>query len=1366
MKDKSRYDKPSPTLGSVPMDPHLLAKANFGMWAMEAEEGRDQRLYLDNIARELLGLEQGLTPEEAFREWAMRLPAEYVDISKDVTEKMIAGVQSEFQYPWKNADGKTRILRSIGNRNFSYTKGIRLEGYHLDITDLIQYQLDEQQKRHNQEYLSVIENLTGENDLVLFINLDTGEEIHYKDSGICGDFFERHIGEENFKKRAVLFVEEVVVPEEHSRIKQAVQTDNLITVLSANKPYVINCRVNAGGKEEWRQLKFIPYNKPGVEHGALLTIRNITSEKTTSDTTTKMLQVLSDEYERLYLINADSEEFYVYLSKQNAAGGKATPCLIGQNVFSFMDKHIQTNFFEDDKEKALRFFTKENVLAIAHSNTCSQLMYRSRSHENPEIRWKLLRAFHIPDADGKNLVLFGVKDIHEDKMNAAELGRINSIARYLMSSFSAVFYCGFEDGVTLVHCDPAVSEKMRGVCETAVIPCKLSGSYHDNFALILKTFASDDDTLSNLLTDEGALKARLKESSGFNFTLTDNSSGLPKYFRVDVTSGADENHYSLGFTDVTELVVKERKQEALINGLSREYNSLWLLNADSNQLSLFRSGTEEIPGEFVISEPGYLPYNESVERYISTYVKEEDRQKVRDASSLESIIRNTPENGIYATTYLRCADDDNSDYRQICFAKAGIAGSTEKSYVMAFRDVDKLIRDQLEAEHKKQNELETIQRFLKVFVDNFVSAYYVDLVEKKQLYTYRKNEYLTDKYGEIEDYFKSITKYVNEDVHEEDKERMLMVVQPDYIRDRLKAEGSFTEVIRDISGVSLKYYRFLVISGEDEDHAAFCFTDITKETAAQKEQEENLKSALALANAASRAKSTFLNNMSHDIRTPMNAIIGFTGLAASHIDNKEMVQEYLSKIAKSSDHLLSLINDVLDMSRIESGKMNLNEKPESLSVILHALKDIVTADVKYKQLEFFIDTVNIHDEDIVCDKLRLNQVLLNILSNSIKYTPAGGTVSVRVSEISCGKNGYAKYEFRIKDTGIGMSDEFLKTIYDPFTRVNSSTVSGIQGTGLGMAITKNIIDMMGGTISIASEENKGTEVKVNFEFKLAAQHKGPEKIAQLDGMRGLVVDDDSGTCISISRMMRECGLRAEWCVTGHEAIIRAEEAMQFGESFRVYIVDWLMPDMNGIETVRRIRKVIGNDAPIFILTAYDYSDIVDEAQEAGVTDFISKPLFPSDLHRVLSRCCGVTDEPGEAADFAESPDFAGKKILLVEDNELNREIAEEVLREAGFDVTSVEDGSFAVDEMKKVAKGRYDLILMDIQMPIMDGYEATKEIRALPEGCDNAIPIVAMTANAFEEDRRAAFDAGMNEHIAKPVDVKKLMGVLGRILGR
>ena len=549
---------------------------------------------------------------------------------------------------------------------------------------------------------------------------------------------------------------------------------------------------------------------------------------------------------------------------------------------------------------------------------------------------------------------------------------------------------------------------------------------------------------------------------------------------------------------------------------------------------------------------------------------------------------------------------------------------------------------------------------------------------------------------------------------------------------------------------------------EHTHHLSGYHSDVTEIVRAEQEKQKALSDALIAAEHANHAKTTFLNNMSHDIRTPMNAIVGFTALAASHMDNPEQVKDYLQKISVSSQHLLSLINDVLDMSRIESGKVTIEESDVHLPDAIHDLRTIIQANVTAKQQELLIDTQDVKHEDIITDKLRLNQVLLNILSNAIKFTPAGGTISFRLIEEPSSRADTADFVFRIKDNGIGMSKEFQKTIFEAFTRERTSTVSGTQGTGLGMAITKNIVDMMGGSISVESEEGKGSEFIVRIPCRIGESRVISEKIPELQGLRALVADDDTHSCLSVSAMLRDIGMRPDWTNYGKEAVIRAKEAKDQADEFMVYIIDWMMPDLNGIETVRRIRKIVGDDAPIIILTAYDWSDIEAEARQAGVTTFCSKPIFMSELRSVLAKPF-LTEKP--AADEAPAVlDFTGKKILLAEDNEMNQMIAVEILKSAGFTIDIASNGAEAVEKMEATPAGTYDVILMDIQMPVMDGYEAAKRIRAMEDLEKAEIPIIAVTANAFEEDRKIALEAGMNGHLAKPYDIDAIMKTLSELL--
>ncbi|MCM1118561.1 MAG: response regulator [bacterium] len=607
--------------------------------------------------------------------------------------------------------------------------------------------------------------------------------------------------------------------------------------------------------------------------------------------------------------------------------------------------------------------------------------------------------------------------------------------------------------------------------------------------------------------------------------------------------------------------------------------------------------------------------------------------------------------------------------------------------------------------------------------------------------------------------------YIENCVYPEDRENMRHAVSRQQLSDELSEKKMCFFNYRTTCCGEMRYFQMVAVRVGDWDEnrgIVLGFRSVDEETRNEMRKKAMLEDALSQANRANRAKSIFLSNMSHDIRTPMNAIIGFITLAINHIDRKEHVEMYLKKIMTSGNHLLSLINDILDMSRIESGKMHLEEKPCSLPDILHNLRSIMQADIHAKQLELYMDAVDIRNEEIYCDGLRLNQVLLNLLSNAVKYTEAGGKITIKVREDDKAEEGFANYEFRIIDIGIGMSEEFVKHIFEPFERERNSTISKIQGTGLGMSITKNIVDMMNGSIEVKSKKGEGTECIVKFAFRLFCGEKESQVIPELKDLRALVVDDDFNTCDSVSSMLQQIGLRAEWTMSGKEAVLRTRQAVMRKDNYYMYILDWLLPDMNGVEVARRIRQEMGKDVPIIVLTAYDWTDIEDEALEAGVTAFCSKPLFLSELRACLYSL--VNAEKNVVTQDNEAKPVHTGRILLAEDNELNQEIAVAILEGAGFSTEVADNGQIAVDMLRRSEPGYYRLILMDVQMPVMDGYEATRTIRKLEDSRLASIPILAMTANAFEEDKQEALRSGMNGHIAKPINIEVLMKALGDIL--
>ena len=528
------------------------------------------------------------------------------------------------------------------------------------------------------------------------------------------------------------------------------------------------------------------------------------------------------------------------------------------------------------------------------------------------------------------------------------------------------------------------------------------------------------------------------------------------------------------------------------------------------------------------------------------------------------------------------------------------------------------------------------------------------------------------------------------------------------------------------------------------------------------EAREAAEMARKEAEHANRAKSEFLSNMSHDIRTPMNAIVGMTAIAAANIDDTRQVQNCLKKITLSSKHLLGLINDVLDMSKIESGKMTLNLDQVSLQEVVDGIVSICQPQVRAKRQQFDVFIHDIFTENVICDSVRLNQVLINLLSNAIKFTPEGGRICVAMFEEESPRGpDYVRIHVQVKDNGIGMSKEFQKHIFDSFAREDSQRVHRTEGTGLGMAITKFIVvDAMGGAIDVESEQGKGSQFTITLDLEKAL---AMEEDMILPSWDMLVVDDDQQLCESTVSSLKSIGVQAEWVLDGEKALEMVTRRHRQGDDYHIILLDWKLPGMDGIATARRIREELGEAVPILLISAYDWGEIEHEARDAGITGFISKPLFRSTLFNSLRQFAGAGQETEQAAQTEAHRDLTGRRILLAEDNELNWEIASELLGAEGLELDWAENGQICVEMLSAAPEGYYDAVLMDVRMPVMGGYEATQVIRALDRS-DRDIPIIAMTADAFAEDVKRSLDCGMNAHVAKPIDVREVMRLLEKLI--
>ena len=670
---------------------------------------------------------------------------------------------------------------------------------------------------------------------------------------------------------------------------------------------------------------------------------------------------------------------------------------------------------------------------------------------------------------------------------------------------------------------------------------------------------------------------------------------------------------------------------------------------------------------------------------------------------------------------------------------------------------DKLLEQERQRTHQDE--------MIRALSSDYRTVYYYNL-DKDEGICYRSTAGLSS-YNEgdtVPSFSEFIDMYVKNFVTYADREGVKNFISAQHLRQRLSKENIISH--RFLANREGEIYYAMIraarIDDSKEIHAVgIGFANVDEQTRESMAQNQALADALNQAQQANISKTTFLSNMSHDIRTPMNAIIGFTTMALRNFENQVQVKDSLEKVLTSGKHLLGLINDILDMSRIESGRVEVQPEDCNLSELVHSLIHIIQPQVTAKQQTFQIDAFKIQNEDVLADKLKINQVLINLLSNAIKYTQSTGTINFTISQYPSPNEGFAIYEFRVKDNGMGMSEEFLKHIFDPFEREATSTKSGIQGTGLGMTITKKMVELMNGHISVTSKKGKGSEFVVTLDLQIV-EDANPIPISNLAGMRVLIVDDDFHTCDSLTEMLNKISMRSDWTTSPREAIFRTRKAISDNDPFDIYIVDWLMPELNGIETVRQIRRIAGDNAAIIILTAYDYSDVLDEAKAAGATGFCTKPLFLSDLKKALSRVTGHTEE--DLRDELSETSFHGKRVLLVEDIEVNREIAKMVLEEIELDIDEAPDGTDAVAMFSKSPLNYYDAVLMDIQMPKMNGYDATRAIRQMPRADSKTVPIIAMTANAFDEDKNNVLAAGMNDHIAKPLDIPSLLATLKKYL--
>ncbi len=820
-------------------------------------------------------------------------------------------------------------------------------------------------------------------------------------------------------------------------------------------------------------------------------------------------------------------------------------------------------------------------------------------------------------------------------------------------------------------------------------------------------------------------------------------------------------------------------QQAAIEALCRDYFAIYYVNLDEDTVTLVRSEEAKGAVDYHVDRTA-LHMTDIFQQLAREYVCKEDQSFFREVADINYVKSRLSKENSYVIRY-RVNIQKGGGYFEARVARCDKEERGMHAFI-AVRSVDSAFEQEVEkrlalanAYKRVRHTLSQEEQYRRAIVSDAILVYNVniskDLVEDNVFAMLggeavsviglvgMKTPCLASEY-----YYKFGEERVTEEYRQIFREEM------DIERLRNAYQKGETEQVFEFAayflGDKATIVRQTMLLYEDlktGDIIGLCnCKDITKVKQKEIETKQALQAAFEDAMLANRAKSEFLSRMSHDIRTPMNAIIGMTAIAGVHLDDKERVRDSLAKISISSKHLLGIINDILDMSKIEAGKIELNEEDFNLSELLMNLLDMVRPQVKEKGHELKVHIHGIDHEDVIGDSLRIQQAFVNIMSNAVKYTPEGGIITVSVTEKPTAKLRMACYEFTFEDNGVGMPKEFMDKIFEPFERAEDLRTSKIQGTGLGMTITKNIVNMMGGQIHVESEAGVGSKFVVTIFLKL--QDAVEVDTALLAGLPVLVADDDQISCENTAIVLNDIGMDSEWVLSGKEAIEKVKEHHSMENDYFAIIVDWKMPEMNGIDTTRAIRQIVGDEVTIIIISAYDWADIELEARAAGANAFISKPAFKSNLTKLF---LGLVQPEGAKDNLAKTEEigefnFAGRRVLIVEDNDLNREIAAEILKDTGMEVEEAENGKQAVDMFAASPEKYYDIVLMDIQMPVMNGYDATVAMRSLDRKDAKSIPIVAMTANAFAEDVHAAISVGMNEHIAKPLDIKVLMECIQR----
>ena len=997
--------------------------------------------------------------------------------------------------------------------------------------------------------------------------------------------------------------------------------------------------------------------------------------------------------------------------------------------------------------------------------------------QNKDNRWSRLSIIPINNKKGDaSTFLFALSDVDNEIKN---IKIKNNVIQALSSSYENVYAVSEETGI-------AICFRMGKEIEKLYYDSFSKGNYEDNIKTYYKNEVIEEDRhLFYAIDTPSKVLSKLTKRSEYTFNYRINRNNRIHFFQCHIVlPSLNVREFVIGFKNVNEetrlnlLHQKEmddaiaaiektnkalREETAISSVLTEEYHSLFRINTTTGAMTLYRTDGDGFPPTLLSSLLKLSDYETIVDRYIDSFVHPDDRDRIRENSRLKNLLEKTSETGLYKMGFRRILAES------IQYYEMNVARSVDSdTLILGMRDVDQETRRQI----KVTKEMEAQREIIEGLGSEYYSILLVD-VATDTVSTYRA-------YGEdgeaIDRHFDNnlrhwtdgVKSYAMHLVVDDDKVNFLEKLSLPYIKDNRGHDYSFTYGKKLDGDIFYLQARVAYVDTSDGGWVAVVGTrnidDLIKK---EKKQEAALREAYYAAESASKAKTDFLSSMSHDIRTPMNGIIGMTAIAASHLDDKERVKDSLEKITKASRHLLSLINEVLDMNKIESGKVQLAEDEFNLSDLIENLINMTSSQITEHNHTLNVNVSGVQHENVIGDSLRIQKIFTNLMGNAVKFTPDGGRIRLTISERPSRQEKVGCYEFVFEDNGIGMSEEFMDHIFEPFTRAEDGSERRTQGTGLGMTISRNIARMMGGDIKVESTLGVGSIFTVTIYLKLQDKNENLEKrFVDLDV---LVADDYELSLESSLDILSSMGMKVEGVNNGKDAVEKVVSRHSEGLDFFAAILDWKMPGMDGIEATRKIRQKVGNDVPIIIISAYDWSEIEEDAKRAGANAFIGKPLFKSRLEKTFSSILGKEEEkPVDkyiSLSDLEALKLQGKRALVVEDNDLNMEIACEILKTTGMSIETAIDGIEAVDLITSSPDGYYDIVFMDIQMPKMNGYDATRAIRAQNRPYLKQVPIIAMTANAFAEDVQAARTVGMNWHISKPLELHALKSVLERFIG-